>query len=311
MEEIWSGRPCELAVALHARKSHDSIVRLCSREPRPHLIVALTGTDLYAEPGAELDRTVLDSLARADRLVALQDGADSGLSVESAKKLRVIHQSLPTAGCVSERSTESFEIVLLANLRRVKDPLLAARAVRALPSRSRAHVLHAGTALEANLEREAERENALNPRYTWLGALPRARALALLARAWIGLSTSRIEGGSNAITEALALGIPVLATRIPGNVGLLGEDHPGLYAPGDAGALADLIERAESEARFLDELASAGRARAWIAERPRERAAWARLLAEIEGIGGKQNPGPPEGGTPNQFPTASERDTVT
>jgi putative glycosyltransferase (TIGR04348 family) len=285
LEAEWSGRPCDLAVVLHARKSRASLVRLDECVPRPHLIVALAGTEWSAEDGSPLEppaiAPVLASLARADRIVALQECMGASLPAELQRKLRVIHQSLPRPSCVPERSAEGFEVVLLANLRAVKNPMLAARAARALRAHSRSHVLHAGAALDEELGREAARESAENPRYTWLGPLPRARALALLARARIALSTSRSEGGANAVSEALALDVPILATRIPGNVGILGADHPGLYEADDAGALAGLIERAEQEPAFLELLASAGRSRAWIAERPRERAAWQSLLAEI------------------------------
>ena len=294
LEDAWSGRACDLAIALHARKSRASLVRLDETVPRPRLIVALTGTELSAQDGARPEASfpheVLDALARADRVVALQECMGAGLPAELERKVRVIHQSLPEPRCVPERSAESFEVVLLANLREVKDPMLAARAARALLPGSRAHVLHAGAALDERLGRAAAEESADNPRYTWLGPLPRARALALLARARCSLSTSRVEGGPNAITEALALDVPVLATRIPGNVGLLGASHPGLYEPGDALALAGLIERAEREPAFLELLSSAGRSRAWIAERPRERAAWSSLLAELGESGAEHLP---------------------
>ena len=65
---------------------------------------------------------------------------------------------------------------------------------------------------------------------------------------------SRSEGGANVITEAFALGTPILASKIPGNTGLLGEQHPGLFRPGDAEDLARLMLQVESEPGFGEQL---------------------------------------------------------
>jgi len=40
------------------------------------------------------------------------------------------------------------------------------------------------------------------------------------------------------IIEALASGTPVLASRIDGNLGLLGDDYAGVFEPGEATGLA-------------------------------------------------------------------------
>ena len=64
---------------------------------------------------------------------------------------------------------------------------------------------------------------------------------------------------------------------------LLGADYPGIFPVGDAAALAALFARAESDTVFRAELDSASRARAWIAEPERERAAWSALLDELFG----------------------------
>ncbi len=280
--EEWGGERAALVVALHARKSRESIVQASSERARPQLVVALTGTDVYGEAGGSgIDAELLATLRRADRILALQEHAAEGLPAGLSARTRVIHQSLPVPRCARLRREDRFEVAVIAHFRSVKDPLLAARAVRRLPESSRVHVLHAGEALDDELGRAAARETRTNARYTWLGALPRSRALQLLANSRLCLSTSRAEGGPNVLSEALALDVPALATRIPGHVGLLGEGHPGLFEVGDAAGLAALLARAESEPGFLDALAAACRARAWIVERPREREAWRGLLAEL------------------------------
>jgi len=52
------------------------------------------------------------------------------------------------------------------------------------------------------------------------------------------------EGQPLALWQAVACGIPVLASRIEGNTAVLGRDHPGLFAPGDAAQLAGLFAAA-------------------------------------------------------------------
>jgi glycosyltransferase involved in cell wall biosynthesis len=142
-------------------------------------------------------------------------------------------------------------------------------------------VLHAGRALTPAMGARAAREAAGNARYRYLGELPRARALRLLAGADLLVISSRHEGGANAVSEALAAGVPILASRIPGNVGLLGEGYRGYFAAGDTRALARLLARAEAEPKFLRRLAGQCRRRAALVSPARESRAWRLLLAEL------------------------------
>jgi glycosyltransferase involved in cell wall biosynthesis len=78
-------------------------------------------------------------------------------------------------------------------------------------------------------------------------------------------------------------GVPILASRMDGNVGLLGEDYGGYFRVGDTKALARLMQRLECEPAFVADLARALRARRPLFRPAREVAAWRRLLAEIAG----------------------------
>jgi glycosyltransferase involved in cell wall biosynthesis len=75
--------------------------------------------------------------------------------------------------------------------------------------------------------------------------------------------------------------VPVLASRVDGNVGLLGSDYPGYFPAGDTRALARLLDRLEREPAFARRLATAVARRAPLFRPARERAAWRRLLAEV------------------------------
>ena len=127
----------------------------------------------------------------------------------------------------------------------------------------------------------AKAEMKVNPRYVWRGDRPRADVRRLLARARAMVLSSRSEGGANVVSEAVVAGVPVLASRIDGSVGLLGSEYPGYYPVGDAAALAQQILRAEQEPAFLDELRRHCAARAALFDPSRERDSWRDLLARI------------------------------
>jgi glycosyltransferase involved in cell wall biosynthesis len=79
-------------------------------------------------------------------------------------------------------------------------------------------------------------------------------------------------------------GVPILASRMDGNVGLLGADYPGYFPVGDTPALARLLQRVERDPRFVARLGKAVARRASLFRPPREVAAWRRLLAGLKMI---------------------------
>ena len=119
------------------------------------------------------------------------------------------------------------------------------------------------------------------PRYRWVGKLSRGAARKLLRGSRAMVLSSKLEGGANVISEAIALGVPVLASDIPGNVGLLGRDYQGYYPVGDTAGLANLLRRLESEDRFLNALRRQIRKLRPHFTPAAERRSWARLLKGI------------------------------
>jgi hypothetical protein len=77
--------------------------------------------------------------------------------------------------------------------------------------------------------------------------------------------------------------VPVVASRISGSIGLLGEEYPGYFPVGDTEALWDLLRRAEADAGFYRSLASWCEGRAALVDPANERRAWQVLLQELEG----------------------------
>jgi putative glycosyltransferase (TIGR04348 family) len=276
----WRGEACDALLALHAKKSHASIARFARTHPERPICLVLAGTDLYVD--LPHDARARASLGLADELVVLQEGARARLGLSA----HVIPQSARPVRARAQGG--AFEVLVLGHLRPVKDPFRGAQAARALPSDSRVVVLHAGKALSRSMAARARAEMRRNPRYRWLGDLPHARAQALLARARAFVLSSRSEGGSLALTEALVQGVPVLASRIEANVAMLGARHPGLFPFGDTRALAGLMLRCERDERFRGQLARASRERGARFSEARERAAWRRLLRALRP--GKKGP---------------------
>jgi putative glycosyltransferase (TIGR04348 family) len=273
--EEYGGQACDALVALHARKSARSVERAAGERPGLPIIVALTGTDLYRD--ARACPTTMASLDRAVALVVLQPQAVRELPEAMRSRTRVILQSAQRLRAEKPRR-DAFEVAVLAHLRPVKDPFRAAMAARLLPSASRVRILHAGAALEPEFEQRARSEAASNPRYRWLGEMPHWRARRVLARS--RLLTSRSEGGANVLSEAIAAGIPVVSSRIPGSTGVLGSDYPGLFAMGDTQGLAALLRRAETDPEFYGSLGAWCRRLAPLVEPARERRAWRELLRD-------------------------------
>jgi putative glycosyltransferase (TIGR04348 family) len=280
LAESWEGARCDVLVALHATKSHHSILRYRELRPLAPLVVGLAGTDLYQDLPAS--REARRSLELATRLTVLQPLGLDALPPGVQHKARVIIQSaLPARPAPPPPGV--LRVCLIAHVRAVKDAFLAAEAARLLPSRSRVQVVHIGAALDEGAEVHARREMAINPRYAWLGERRRCEVLSTLAGSHLLVITSRLEGGSNALSEAVASGVPVLSTRIDGSAGLLGKAHPGFFPVGDAGALADLITRAEEDRDFMAALRRGTERVRSLVEPARERAAWGKLLAELVG----------------------------
>ena len=288
IDPLEARAPADLLLALHARRSHPSIRRFRDTHAGRPLVLALTGTDLYRDLTIDADARL--SLRLADSLVVLQERALDELPVELHGRTFVVHQS---AAAVTHAPPlrRCFEVCVVGHLREEKDPMLAARALAFLPALPAGcpplRITQVGRSLDPALAAEAEAVMAADARYRWLGEVTPAAARRLIARSRAMVISSRMEGGANVVSEAIAAGTPVIASRIPGNLGLLGSDWPATFPVGDARALAGLLARVAGDPAFLEGLRAAIVRRAWVSDPAQERSALdAAVRAAIQAAAG-------------------------
>lgn len=276
----WDGTPADMMIALHARRSHDSIRRFHETQPDQPLVVILTGTDLYRD--IRHDASAQESLELATLLVTLQDQGPLELSPALRRKTRVLYQSaLPSAQrAQGPAAKRHFTVCVVGHLREEKDPFRCAYALDYLPADSRIRVVHLGRAMDKAHEREALRLQKADARYRWLGEVPSWRVRQIMGRSRLMVLSSRMEGGANVISEALSIGLPVIASRVSGNIGMLGENYAGLFPCHDEQALAALLTRAETDGAFYRTLQKQCAARRKLLTPERERKTLAAVVKE-------------------------------
>jgi len=201
-------------------------------------------------------------------------------------KARVIYQSARPPRSAAQPRKRVFEVCVAGHLRPVKDPFRTALASRALPASSRIRVVHIGAALSGAMARRARQEMARNPRYRWLGELPRWLAVQAIRRSRLLVVSSKLEGAPNVASEALAAGVPILSSHISGMIGILGTDYSGYFTPGNTQGLTALLGRCESQPKFLDTLRRQCRQVRRLVDPRQESRCWKKLLRELTHDGG-------------------------
>jgi glycosyltransferase involved in cell wall biosynthesis len=144
---------------------------------------------------------------------------------------------------IPPRAPESItRAIVVANLRPEKGHDVLIDAMAARPELRRLQLDFAGDGpCRANLEARARRRGVAD-RISFLGE--RGDIPALLDRAHLFILPSRTEALPNSLMEAMAAGLPVVASRTGGICELIDDRVTGiLVPPGDAGALADAIVR--------------------------------------------------------------------
>jgi glycosyltransferase involved in cell wall biosynthesis len=250
---MWLKR--EDAELLHCQDFYSNVVgSLAARLAGIPWIVSRRDLGAWTGPA---HRQLLAAVTRSAPLVLCNSHAARDLVVEAEgvppERIRVVPNglNLDRFDRESHRTPDSLVpapepgapiVILVANLKlSVKGHpgfLLAATQVyRVVPS---ARFLLVGDGeRRPELERQAW---ALGIGRAVIFAGYRSDVPALLARSAVAVCSSKSEGLSNAIMEAMAAGLPVVATDVGGNSELIREGENGFLVPcGDAGRMASRI----------------------------------------------------------------------
>lgn len=272
----------DILLALHARRSAASVAAWAQAHPHQPLVLALTGTDLYRDMAT--DASAQQSLALAHRFIVLQDQGPQALPAALRSQCRVVFQSC-TARQTLAKTHHHLRAVVVGHLREEKAPQTVFEAARLIQPDEGIFLDHIGLALDPALGEAARQTQRDCPHYRWLGGQAHAATRGRIQRAHLLVHPSRMEGGAHVIMEAVRCGTPVLASAVPGNVGMLGSGYGGYFAPGDAAALVALLRRCRSElaqgASTLTALQAQCAARAPLFSAHAEQTALLAVLAEL------------------------------
>jgi putative glycosyltransferase (TIGR04348 family) len=256
----------DVMIALHARKSADSVAAWYSAHGGTQLVLALTGTDLYRD--IQTDPRAQASLAMASKLIVLQSLAPLSLPKTHHAKTTVIIQSTSSKPKLAKPAAH-LRALMVGHLRDEKSPetlFAAARILGRSDHDTRSlnvsefdqdkdiFIDHIGAGLDPNLASEATATAAACPHYRWLDAVAHDATRRSIQRAHVLVHASKMEGGAHVLMEAVCSGTPVLASRIDGNVGVLGADYAGYFEWGDAPGLVRLLRACRASQNAPDGL---------------------------------------------------------
>ena len=271
----FDGDPTDVLISLHSHKGAPAVDEFQRQFPEGKVIVLITGTDLYDDLPQGRGMTTLH---QADAIAIPYREARGGVLQEFDDQIHVVPSSLVIPEIEAKPEPDQFLITIVGHLRPVKRSFLTVEAVAAHPEWENVTVRQLGEALDQESLKTACDWEEKDRRYQWLGALPREESLALCARSSLTVNSSLSEAAPNALLEAMTLGVPILSSKIEGNIGLLGEDYPG-YFDGDSleSKLAEIISGKHDLAAWV----AHAKARLAIFSREKEKSAWIALLNSI------------------------------
>jgi glycosyltransferase involved in cell wall biosynthesis len=234
-----------------------------NRQTKIPYVISLRGADvpgIVPELGlwhwliAPLRRSVL---RRAISVTAVAAGLQRLSEMHDRTPVAVIPNGIDTSVYQPPKQREMSEIKLLSvgRLHAQKCPIRLLEIVRAihlnggLPGRA----LIIGDGPERTQLEEYVREHDLNEVVTFAGWLDRAEVALAYRKATFLVHLSAYEGLSNVVLEALASGLPIVASRIPGNVDLVLDQENGLLFSIDESCeiiAAEIVRLWKSPARW-------------------------------------------------------------
>ena len=265
-------------IALNARKSAAEIFAFQERQSASVVVALLTGTDVNHPEMEDPCSDTIKALHQSDVIVSLHGGFSHRIPDELLGKTTVIYPSVRIPDTVRHFPTSEREVVIAGNFRDEKNPNLLIQAVGELVGESITfHAYGDGGSYQELLEKTADDYDD----FKLHGVQDHEVLLTKMQSASVLLNTSIEEGGANAICEAVAIGLPVVASKIDGNIGMLGQDYAGFFTSGDVGELAKLLRRIFAEKELYELLKQQVSKRAELFSYEREAAEWVALVQKI------------------------------
>jgi len=272
----------DVLIALHLFKSNDCVQSFRETSPTSPVVVYLTGTDIYQGLEEDPERAKL-LLEQADALVLSQQASKRVLPAELHSKCSIIYSSieLPTyLPNIPNLQNDHTHIVIASHIREVKNPLIIPQALSLIPdAKVKVHLL--GDALDIELGEQVKLATTSDSRFVWHGPLDRETTLAWMKAADYTLNTSFQEGGANSIAESICVGTPVLASKIDGNVGFLGDNYPGYFDPYEPESLASLTKQVLGDTQLSEQLQRTCSNRSHLFTRTQEQQGWDNLVTKV------------------------------
>jgi colanic acid/amylovoran biosynthesis glycosyltransferase len=228
--------------------------------------------------------------ARFVRTISQQGAARLAHFALKGPPVHVIHLGVALPACGEPAAANEFHLVCAANLEPVKGHETLIRALAHAAQSVPVHLTIAGDGrLRASLE-ALTAKLGLNEHVTFEGVVPHNRLLARLRTGEfhaailtsVDEGPARREGIPVFLMEAMASGLPVIATRSGAIVELGGADAAFLCDPGDIGGISRAIVALAKDAHLRARFGAAGRSRV---EREFDARSCAMMLSEqIAGI---------------------------
>lgn len=234
-------------VVLNAIKTAAASKYYARTYPDSMVHVMLTGTDIHRDIH-QFPELADEVFQVASSLIVAHPECIDEVPEQWRRKLRVIYPSVELPEIPQFVPYTSPTFTCLGHLREVKNPHLMFNALQLLNEEVKAVSL--GDALEEKEGDIARANMEADARYQWLSGVDRPQALERMKQSIATINSSFLEGGSNVIVEAISLGVPVLASDIAGNRGLLGESYGGLFPSNDVKALAGLMKKCLTDKLF-------------------------------------------------------------